>query len=110
LTRLARLTYDTIKELLQAAAGTRPAVPGAVACVQSAGSLLDWHPHGHLLISWGLFCRDGSCIPVEGTPDSETLARRIRQKVFRMLLEEAAIDEGVVRNLLACPPRDSEPT
>ncbi|MGD0266757.1 MAG: transposase zinc-binding domain-containing protein [Candidatus Methylomirabilota bacterium] len=51
LTRLARLAYETIKGLLQAATGTRAAVPGAVACLQSAGSLLDWHPHVHLLVS-----------------------------------------------------------
>ena len=42
------------KDLLQAAAGTRTAVPGAVACLQSAGTLLDWYPHVHLLVSWGL--------------------------------------------------------
>jgi len=103
LTRLARLAYETLKELLQAAAGTRTGVPGAVACVQSAGSLLDWHPHVHLLISWGLFRRDGSFTPVEGTPDPETVARLFRHKVLRMLLEEGAIEERVVRNLLAWP-------
>ncbi len=53
LTRLARLAYETIKDLFQAAAGTRTAVPGGVACLQSAGNLLDWHPHVHLLVSWG---------------------------------------------------------
>jgi len=103
LTRLARLAYETIRDLLQAAAGTRTAVPGAVACMQSAGSLLDWHPHVHLLVSWGLFRRDGSFIPIEGTPDPETVARLFRHKVLRMLLEEGAIDEHVVGNLLAWP-------
>ena len=103
LTRLARLAYETIKDLLHAAAGTRTAVPGAVACMQSAGSLLDWHPHVHLLVSWGLFRRDGSFIPVEETPDPETVARLFRHNVLRMLLEEGAIEEHVVRNLLAWP-------
>jgi Putative transposase len=101
LTRLARLAYETIKDLLQTVAGTRTAVPGSVACLQSAGNLLDWHPHVHLVISWGLFRRDGSFIPVEGTPDPEAVVRLFRHKVLRMLLEEGAIAEGVVRNLLA---------
>jgi hypothetical protein len=57
----------------------------------------------HLLLSWGLFGRDGSFIPVEGTPDPETVARLFRHKVLRMLLEEGAIDEHVVANLLAWP-------
>ena len=71
--------------------------------MQSAGNLLDWHPHVHLLISWGLFRRDGSFLPVEWTPDAETVARLFRHKVLRMLLEEGAIEEHVVGNLLACP-------
>jgi hypothetical protein len=103
LTRLARLAYETIKDLLQAAAATRTAVPGAVACVQSAGNLLDWHPHVHLLVSWGLFRRDGSFIPVEDTPEPETVAQLFRHRVLRLLLEEGAIEERVVRNLLAWP-------
>ena len=78
----------------QATAGTRTAVPGAVACLQSAGNLLDWHPHVHLLISWGLFRRDGSFLPVEETPDPEPVARLFRHKVLRMLLGEGAIAEG----------------
>jgi len=57
----------------------------------------------HLLISWGLFRRDGSFIPVKETPDPETVARLFRHKVLRMLLEEGAIEERVVGNLLAWP-------
>ena len=102
-TRLARLAYDTIKDLLQAAAGRRTAVPGAVACLQSAANLLDWHPHIHLLVSWGVFNREGSFIPVEMVPDPETLARLFRHRVLRLLLDEGAIDQAVVANLLAWP-------
>lgn len=54
------------------------------------------------MISWGLFRRDGSFIPVEETRDSETVARLFQHKVLRMLLGEA-IEEGVVWNLLAWP-------
>lgn len=64
----ARLAYETIRDLLQAAGGTHNAVPGAVACLQSDGNLLDWHPQVHLLISWGLFRRDGSFIPQDSEP------------------------------------------
>jgi hypothetical protein len=37
-------------------------------------------------VSWGLFRRDGSFLPVEGTPESETLARLFRHQVLRNLL------------------------
>lgn len=81
LTRLARLAYETIRDLLQDAGGTRAAVPGAVACLQSARNLLGWHPHVHLLVSWGLFRRDGSFLPVKVTPDLDTVARLFRHRV-----------------------------
>jgi hypothetical protein len=47
-----------------------------------------------------MFRRNGSFLPVKGTPDPETVARLFRHKVLRMLLEEGAIEEHVVRNLL----------
>jgi hypothetical protein len=97
------LAYETIRDLLQVAAGTRAAVPGAVTCLQSAGNLLDWHPHVHLLVSWGLFHRDGSFFPMEVAPDPETVARLFRHRVLRILLAEGAIAERVVRTLLAWP-------
>ena len=100
LSRLARLAYETIKELLQTAAGNRHAVPGAVACLQSAGDLLDWHPHVHLLIAWGLFRPDGSFVSLDATPDPETVARLFRHKVLRWLRREGVIDDRLVRNLL----------
>ena len=62
------------------------------------------------LITWGLFRRDGSFIPVAGTPEPETVARLFQHKVLQMLLEEGAIDEHVVADVLAGATRDSEPT
>ncbi len=76
-----------------------------MACLQSAGNLLDWHPHVHLLVSWGLFRRDGSFLPLEATPDPETVARLFRHRVLRMLVAEGAIEESVARSLLAWPHR-----
>jgi ribosomal protein S27E len=105
LTRLARLAFETVKDLLQTAAGSRTAVPGAVACLQSAGNLLDWHPHVHLLVSWGLFRRDGSFLPVEGTPEPETVAQLFRHRVLRMLLDEGAIEDRIIYRSDAVHPR-----
>ena len=103
LAKLAHAAYETLKDFLQIAADTWTAVPGAAACVQSYGNLLDWHPHIHLLISWGLYTRDGAFLPVEITPDPEILAKLFRHTVLRLLQDEEAIDEHVVANLLAWP-------
>jgi len=42
-----------------------------------------------------------SFLRVEGTPEPETAARHFRHRVLRMLAEKGAIEESVLRNLLA---------
>jgi len=101
LARLARVAWETVKELLQDAAGDSEAVPGGVGCVQTYGNLLDFHPHSHLLISWGVFTRAGDFRPVEAVPDAEVLERLFRHKVLRLLQDEGAIGPEVVANLLS---------
>jgi hypothetical protein len=34
--------------------------PGIVVSVATAGDLVQWHPHGHLLLSDGAFSNDGA--------------------------------------------------
>ncbi|MBI2456544.1 MAG: hypothetical protein HYV46_10485 [candidate division NC10 bacterium] len=46
LAQFAHAAYETIKDLLQIAADTQRAMPGAVACIQSYGNLLDWRHTG----------------------------------------------------------------
>lgn len=53
-----------------------------------------------MLISWGLYTRDGAFLPVEITPDLEVLAALFRHKVLCLLQEAEAIDESVVANLI----------
>jgi transposase-like protein len=101
LAKLATAAFATVREFLQSAVDDRTAVPGAMACVQSYGELLDWHPHVHCLVSWGCFKKDGTFVEVKQVPQAEELEKLFRHKVLRMLLDEEAIDERVVKNLLS---------
>ena len=103
LAKLARAAWETVKELLQAAAGDKLAVPGGVACLQTYGNLLDCHPHAHLLVSWGVFRPDGTFVPVTDVPAKETIEKLFRHKILRMLKDEGAIDDAVIENLLSWP-------
>ena len=101
LAKLAKAAYATVREFLQSAVGDGSAVPGAMACVQSYGEFLDWHPHVHCLVSWGCFRKDGSFAAVDQVPAPVDLEKLFRHKVLRMLLDEGAIDESVVAKLLS---------
>jgi hypothetical protein len=101
LPRLARAAWETVKDLLQTATGETSAVPGGVACLQTYGNLLDWHPHVHLLVSWGVFRPDGTFVAVTDVPEKETIEKLFRHKVLHMLREEGAIDDAVIESMLA---------
>ena len=101
LAKLARCGYETVHDLIREALGADDRAPGAVVSVQTFGSLLDFHPHLHMLASWGGFDKSGRFHPVEAVPSEETVSRLFRHKVLKMLLREGAIGEEIVENMLS---------
>jgi hypothetical protein len=61
---MARLAYETIKELMIEAVADDKARPGVVAVPQSFGSVLNVHPHTHCLASRGVWDAQGQWIPI----------------------------------------------
>ena len=81
---LARATWETVLELMCAAAGDEDMRPGMVAVVQTAGDLGNWHPHVHALVSRGGWTRDGQWLPVPFV-DERPAELLFRHKVIRLL-------------------------
>ncbi len=81
---LARLAYETIKELMLEAAGDDKARPGVVAVPQTFGSLIQPHPHLHALASRGLWDKQGQWLPV---PYVDTIAaeKLFAHKILHLL-------------------------
>ena len=100
LSKLARCSWETMRDLLQAALGRDDVVPGAVICPQTFGNLLDPHPHTHEIITWGCFDAQGNFLLVDEVPDEKVVEKLFRHKVFKMLLEEDAISEEIIENML----------
>jgi hypothetical protein len=103
LARLARAGYLTLRKALQKASSSRLGQPGAINSIQTFGSLLDWHPHLHILVTWGVFDRDGSFHEALECPRAEALQADFRDRVFRLLLKEDAIDLTTVESMKAWP-------
>jgi hypothetical protein len=61
---LSRVAYETLREFLSATLDEPAAVPGVVASIQTFGTLLNWHPHLHLLVTDGAYRRDASFVPL----------------------------------------------
>ena len=99
LTGLARAAYRVAEETLRDTADDRRLRPGAIAAVQTFGSLLDFHPHIHMLLTDGGFDEAGRFVRREPAPE-DVLEDLFRHRVFRFLLDEDAVAEEVVENLL----------
>ena len=76
---LARLAYETIKELMSEAAGDHKARPGVIAVPQTFGSVLNAHRYAHCLASRGAWDEKGQWLPVpyiDATAAEKLFARK----------------------------------
>ena len=89
---LARLAYETIKELMIEAVGDDKARPGVVAVPQSFGSVLNAHPHTHCLASRGVWDAQGQWLPV---PYIDLIAaeRLFRHKIMHLLNNKGLLSD-----------------
>ena len=100
---LARLAYETIKELMLEAAGGDKARPGVVAVPQTFGSLIQPHPHLHALASRGLWDKQGQWLPV---PYVDTIAaeKLFAHKILHLLKSKGLLSDERIE-LLSCSVR-----
>ena len=89
---LARLAYETIKELMIEAVGDDKARPGVVAVPQSFGSVLNVHPHTHCLVSRGVWDAQGQWLPL---PYIDTVAaeKLFAHKILHLLKSKGLLTE-----------------
>lgn len=74
-------------------------VPRAVGFVQTAGELLGWHPHLHVVLTDGGWLPDGTFRHLLAF-DSSSVEKLLRAEVLRLLVARGKISEDVVENLL----------
>jgi hypothetical protein len=98
---LCRAAYETVSELMSAAALTeRRLRPGFVAVVQTFNSDLRWNPHIHALVSTGAWSDEGDWIELEGI-DARTAELLFRHKVLSLLQKAELIDQRRVELLMS---------
>jgi hypothetical protein len=85
---LARAAWETVRELIVAAAGEDGLRPGMVAVVQTAGDFANWHPHVHVLVSRGGWRRGWEWAPVAYV-DEHSAGRSSSPRRFLSLMSAA---------------------
>ncbi len=75
---------------------------GIVASIQTHGSLANWHPHLHLLVTDGGFRADGTFVPLP-LHDVTTLTEAFRRAVLRLFVRRELMDVETAHGMLAWP-------
>ena len=97
---LARLAYETVREMMTVVVEEPDARPGMVAVIQTFGSSLRWNPHIHAIVTRGVFLADASWqpLPYVDTHKAELL---FRHKVLGHLRDKELVTQERIDLLLS---------
>jgi len=97
---LCRAAWETVRELMAAAAGQEDFHPAMVAVVHTAGDFLGWHPHIHALVPRGGWTREGAWVALPWI-DVGAAEELFRHKVLKLLQDEGLITDERIELLLS---------
>ena len=95
---LSQCAAEALGEYMRRHLGAQ-ARPGIVVSITTSGDLIQWHPHGHVLSSDGVFSDDGTFHPLE-TWDGEAVMKLFRERLLARLIERHAISPELAQKLL----------
>ena len=97
---LARLAYETVREMMAAASDEPDARPGMVAVIQTFSSSLKFNPHIHGIVTRGVFLSNGQWHPIPYV-DAHKAELVFRHKLLRFLRDRDLISEERIDLLLS---------
>jgi hypothetical protein len=99
---LSRVAARTVTAFIRATLGEKGLSVGIVSSIQTHGSLTNWHPHLHLLVTDGGFRPDGSFVHLP-LHDVATLTEAFRRAVLRLFVKRELMDIDTAQSMLAWP-------
>jgi hypothetical protein len=100
--RVSRVASRTLQAYVQAALGEREAVAGLVVCVQTFGTVAQWHPHLHVLMTDGGFRRDGTFVALPAV-EPAVLEELWRRSVLAEFVGQGWLEEAAAAGMLSWP-------
>jgi hypothetical protein len=96
---LAQCCAEALSEYMrrEIGSGTRP---GIVVSIATSGDLMQWHPHGHLLVTDGALSDAGAFRPVKAW-NADAVMKLFRERLLARLTLRHAISEDLACKLLA---------
>jgi hypothetical protein len=99
---LSRVACPTLQDFIRATLREPDLVPGIVVCIQTHGSLVNFHPHLHLLVTDGAFRPDSTYLHL-GYHVIEVLPEAFRRAVLREFVRLELLTEDDADSMLQWP-------
>lgn len=100
---LARVAARPVTAAVRALTGEPALAVGIVGCIQTHGSLANWHPHIHMIATDGGFRADGTFVPWPAH-DTAQLTEAFRRAVLRLFVRRGLFEREDAEAMLAWPP------
>jgi hypothetical protein len=88
---LSRVAARAVTSFIRATVDEKDLSVGIVSSIQTHGSLANWHPHLHLLVTDGGFRADGTFVHLP-LHDVATLTEEFRRAVLKMFVGRELMD------------------
>jgi len=100
--RSLRVAARSVTAFIRATLGERDLSVGIVSSTQTHGSLANWHPHLHMLVTDGGFRPDGTFVRLP-LHDVAILTEAFRRAVLELFVKRELMDIETARGMLAWP-------
>ena len=97
---LSRVAARSVTAFIRATLGERDLSVGIVSSIQTHGSLANWHPHLHMLVTDGGFRPDGTFVRLP-LHDVATLTEAFRRAVLKLFVKRELMDVETAQGMLA---------
>jgi len=99
---IARVAAKTVTAAVRTLTREPDLSVGIVACIQTHGSLANWHPHIHMIVTDGGFRPDGTFVHWPAH-DTAYLTEAFRRAVLRLFVRCGIFDDDDARSMLGWP-------
>jgi hypothetical protein len=99
---IARVGAQTVTAAVHTLTGEPDLAVGIVACLQTHGSLANWHPHLHFIVTDGGFRPDGTFVPWPAH-DTARLTEAFRRAVLQLFVRRGLFDEAQAQSMVQWP-------
>ena len=96
--RLCLRAWETIVEVYRVILDRDDVIPGMAGGIQPHGVLIHYHPHVHVIVTDGVFTKDGTFIPLPKMA-VEPFLKIWEEKVFQFLLREKKIQQSLIDDM-----------